>query len=179
MNIIMKLGLLFSICFFSAMPSVARSEKNKGDDRFWVEVVVNKGEEMVIGDSAVVTFVVHSALPIAKIESKPLESIKGGTMRKVGFDRDATTRRYVYHGHIINTLVWAQIVVRPAKTGKVTIPECSYSAELYSTRYRGWLGNDIYGEKIKVKAKSRKAIIVVKEKPTRTTAEMSNSGTIL
>lgn len=151
----------------------------KGSEKFWVEVVVDKGEKLVVGDSALVTFVVHSALPIAKIESNPIKSIKNATFRSIRFNRDATAGQYICRDHVINTLIWAQIVVKPRKTNEIIIPECTYKAQLYATRYKGWFGNDIYGDKVKVKAKSPKKVIMVKEKPSRTTAEMEGSGAIL
>lgn len=171
--------LLLALTLLPTMQAAAATERGEGDDRIWVEVIVDKGKEMVIGDSAVVTFVVHSALPIAKIESKPIKNVKNATFRKVHFDRDATAGSYIFRGHVINTLVWAQIVVKPGKTGKVTIPECTYNAELYSVRRKDWFGNDIYGKKVKTKAKSAKTTIEVKEKPTRTTEEMDDCGGVM
>ena len=179
MTRIANLLLLTALPLLPLSKAMAIGNKDKGDDRIWVEVVVDKGQEMVIGDSAVVTFVVHSALPIAKIESRPIKSIRNATFRKVRFNRDATAGSYVFRGHVINTLVWAQIVVKPGKTGKVTIPECTYNAELYSVRRKDWFGNDIYGKRVKTKAKSAKTTIEVKEKPTRTTEEMDGNGGVM
>lgn len=163
----------------TAEMSASSFGKDKGSEKFWVEVAIDKGGRLVAGDSALVTFVVHSALPIAKIESKPIRSIKNATFRSIRFDRDATASQYIYRGHVINTLIWAQIVVKPEKTGEITIPECTYEAQLYTSRYKGWFGNDIYGDKVKVEAKSPKKVLTVIEKPSRTTAEMQGSGTIL
>lgn len=143
-------------------------------------------ETVYAGDSMLVSVVLYASAPIAKAECSTDFDIKGKCrVRKLDINRDATASRVREGRTIYYTLVWAQYVVAPQKTGSYSVPAQKFKATLQQVVRMPDLFDQMMGarpeyKELKASASSEVFKFDVTGKPLRSTQEiMQGGGTIL
>lgn len=149
----------------------------KADDgvEFFVRAVPDRSE-VILGDSCVVSYVLYASAPLSEVESKDEVKVRNARLRRLNIRREATAGYVVENGRRYHTLVWAQYVVVPARTGEIVFPACKFKAVLSVPEpardpFEAFFSRRRVRE-IKMEASNGKSHIKVKEKPRRTTKEM-------
>jgi len=176
----MRKTIFTLICIFLALPLMA---EERGE--LQVRIVPDR-ETVYAGDSMLVSVVLYASAPIAKAECPTKFSVSGKCrVRKLDINRDATASRVREGRNIYYTLVWAQYVVAPEKTGRFTIPAQKFKATLQQVVRMPDLFDQMMGarpeyKELKASASSEEYKFEVKEKPLRSTQEiMRGGGTVL
>lgn len=168
------------VLMLGLLPLAGVSATAGDEPEFFVRVHPDR-QSVTMGDSCLVSYVLYSSLPFVSVESDTKVKVKHARVRPVGIDRQATASRVVENGRVYYTLVWAQYVVVPGRTGEIVLPACKFKACLWAeSRPRSLLeqfwGIRPEGKVVEAKAANKKIKLEVKEKPRRTTKEMMRRG---
>lgn len=151
-------------------------------ETFFVRIVP-QGDNLIVGDSMLVSVVLYASQPIAKAESNSKFDVKGAKcgVRKLPIDRDATASRVREGRNVYYTLVWNEYVVAPKEMGKLTVLAQKFTATLQKVVRMPDLFGQMMGEQpeyktVKVSATSKPFTIEAKERPLRSTQEMLRQG---
>lgn len=176
-QVVRKLLLLLTLTLAATLGLHAEEKET-----FFVRIVP-QGDNLIVGDSMLVSVVLYASHPIAKAESNSKFDPKGAkcSVRKLPIDRDATASRVREGRNIYYTLVWNEYVVAPKQTGKLTIPAQKFTAILQQVVRMPDLFGQMMGERpeyktVKVSAASKPFTIEAKERPLRSTQEMLRQG---
>lgn len=166
--------LWIALCL--ALPTMA-AEKGELQIR-----IVPDRNEIYAGDSMLVSVVLYASAPIAKAECSTDFSVKGKChVRKIDINRNATAGRVREGRKIYYTLVWAQYVVAPTRTGSFAIAPQKFKATLQEVVSMPDLFDQMMGaqpkyRELKAEAASDTYNFTVTEKPLRSTQEMMQGG---
>ena len=78
-------------------------------------------------EAVLITFKVYTQVNLTKLDGK-LPSLNGFQIQEIPLSRDKTFEYEVYNGQRYNSVVWAQYVVFPQKSGDLVIPSVTYEA---------------------------------------------------
>lgn len=175
-------SLLFLLCSLLVFSAFAEDVK-KDEPAFFVRIIPQQ-EEVVHGDSTLVSVVVYSSADLQSVTcttEKELK-IKGCSVRKVSNDNARRVVQSRYDGRVYYTLVWAQYVVGSEHIGEYSVPEQAFNGvvrvyQRSNDPYFGFFGSRSYKD-YKVKAESPRTKLKFIEKPQRTTEQLLRSNGI-
>lgn len=154
--------------------------KTRDEIAFFARVVCDK-EQLVQGDSCVVSYVIYSTVPPQQVACKDALKLKNARVRPVRFNREATLCRVREGGRVLYRMVWAQYVVCPSRKGKYKLTPFSFKANF--TYYQssdnpgaGFFYRTPKAVHAKGKATTGKQSLQVTEPPLRSTLEILQSG---
>lgn len=173
-------GLRLSVCVFCFLIAQSLTARKSDDGiEFFVQVHTDK-EQMNMGDSCTVTYLLYSSVPFQQVKCDTEFRPKHAGVRTVRFRPESTVQRVVMNGRRYYRMFWSQHVVCPRKEGRLKLPVRTFKAKyhLYQTYTDG---NGYYfgtPQKIEVtkKAKNDADTLNVSPAPHRTTLQMLESG---
>lgn len=175
----MKKNILIFFSLLLALPLLA---EDKGE--LQVRIVADR-ETVYAGDSVLLSVVLYASAPIAKAECATNFSVSGKCrVRKIDINRNATASRVREGRKIYYTLVWAQYVVSPEKTGQFSVPSQKFKTILQQVVRMPDLFDQMMGarpeyKELKATASSEVYKFEVREKPLRSTQEIMRGGGIV
>ncbi len=174
-----RLLLLLQLFIFTA--TMLAEEKIKVE---LIAEMVTQTENIVVGDSTIVTLMLYSSAPVSKFTIKPEAlHVKHAKVRPIKLRYYNNSSRVRKDGKIFYAMAAAQYVISPENRSTLTIPTLNVEATFYFRKTSNTPFADFFGyggETIEVtqKAKSTSINIPIVDKPKRTTQEMQGSGLI-
>lgn len=184
----MKRALLMLMTFIFAVSAIqaknkvndAAKDKDEPEVEFFVRVTA-KPQDVIIGDSTVISYVLYATAPFSDAELKDKVKVKNASVRQLPLGRQSGSARVVEDGKVYYTIIGARFMVTPDELGTITLPSCDFEATF---RFRKSSGNpfeQFFGYsgptyEVKRQAKNETQKVTVKEKPKRKTSEMLNDG---
>ncbi len=171
----------YLLLLFALLLSVSAAARDKSGVEFFVRVVPN-ADEVIKGDSTLVSFVFYSTAPVSSATMKPeVLKVKNARVRRLHTGRGYGSSRARENGKIYYTQVGAQFVVATEQLGTLTVPECEFEATFRFRKSSGDPFEEFFGfggqtVEIKEKAKSEQLKIEVVRRPQRTMREMMREG---
>lgn len=145
-------------------------------------VITASSEDVILGDSALVTYTIYASSPIHSAKTLKAAQTKNAQLRELPIRRNGTLGRVVRDGKLYYTLVWSQAVLTTRKLGVATIKPAEIEVRFVFRKSSGDVLRDYFNGtetfEVKVKAIGQPLKIMVKEKPRRTTVEMIHEGII-
>ncbi len=176
--------LVVAVLSFSA----ARAASADAKPEFFARIVP-QSNELIAGDSMLVSVVLYAEYPIAKAECTNtfrVKARKGGksTARRLSINRDATASRSREGRRVYYTLVWDQYVVAAEGIDEFTVQPLKFKATLQQVTSMPDLFDQMMGAQpevrnISVSCTSEALSFSTKEKPRRSTSDALRSGNVV
>ena len=177
--------LFFFLLLLSATLSVAA----KGSDAAFFARIIPDRQQVIAGDSMLLSVVLYAEYPIAQAECTNAFTItnKGKNAcrsRRLSINRDATASRVRENGRIFYTLVLDQYVVAPSVAATYSVQPLKIKAKLQEVVRMPDLFDQMMGARPEYKAHdvngtSEVFTFEAKPKPQRSTEEILRSGATL